>query len=73
VVEERRAALALDDPAEIQEVRALEPEARAEPRAVAVGGHVDADAHDLSADALVPEGAVHQAALLDAVVGEGPC
>src|SRR5205823_4419416 len=63
VIEQRRAALALDDATEVQEVRTVDPEARAEARAVAVGRDVHADAHHVIGDAFVGEGAMYELAL----------
>ena len=70
MVEQRRAALALDDAAEVQEVRTLDPEARAETRAVTVRRDVHANAHDVVGDALVREGAMHEPALFVGIEGD---
>src|SRR5207237_5863753 len=70
VLEHLRAVLALDDAADIEEVRTGDAVLLAEPVRITVGRRLDADADDLVRHALVPEAPPHHAALLLGVVGD---
>src|SRR5207253_2292422 len=71
-IEQLAALLALDDAADIEEVRTLDRVTLPKPLGGAIRGQVDAHADDLVRHALVLEEAVHHRALLERAERDRP-